>query len=293
MTNQSPLNYLAHFEACLEETIEKCQIPAPRLQAALQYCLFPGGKRLRPHLVYLIGEALEVPLSTLDAIAISIEMVHTYSLVHDDLPAMDDDDLRRGRPSTHCAFDEATAILVGDGLQVLAIEHLIQALKPTSMNPTILLDLIQTLVHAAGFSGMCSGQSLDCLNSANNESELFIMHALKTGKLISACITMPSLASGAPSAVLQQLDEFSKILGLTFQMQDDYLDRYASLEAIGKGRASDAANQKTTFASLYTKAQLRDRIHAQYQQATALLAGSGLETSALQHVVGGLQARCA
>lgn len=269
MINSAIGSYLTHYETVLHQFVSQADIPATRLKEAILYTLFPGGKRLRPLLVYLFGEIAEVPQASLDIMATAIELTHCYSLVHDDLPAMDNDDLRRGKPSCHKAFDEATAILVGDGMQALAIELLLTHL-PQHLSATQVIHVTRELVHASGPAGMVSGQSLDLseLSRATiTESELRNIHALKTGKLISACCTMVLAASNVSTKLAHSLRDFATHLGLVFQMQDDYIDCYMEATVLGKGRASDKANDKQTFATLYDKDKLFDIIDNHFQLA--------------------------
>lgn len=263
-------NYLQRHEECLAALVKEVPIPAQRIQEALQYALFPGGKRIRPMIVYLTGELLQIDLQILDLIAAAIELTHCYSLIHDDLPAMDNDDFRRGKLSCHKAYDEATAILVGDGLQPLAIEILLTYL-PKYLQASQILAIIKELVCACGVSGMVSGQSLDLSElalSSISEDDLKTIHHLKTGKLILACIEMVLAARDTGNEETEQaLRTFAKHTGLVFQMQDDYLDHYAPKDWLGKGRSSDSANLKTTFASLLSKNQLETEINLHYQAA--------------------------
>jgi farnesyl diphosphate synthase len=261
-TNPSLTEYRARHEQVLYTLLSDAVIPAPLIRDAMHYCLFPGGKRLRPLLIYACGELFEIPLATLDILAVAIEMVHVYSLIHDDLPAMDNDDLRRGRPTCHRAFDEATAILVGDGLQALAIDILLQQL-PMHLKPEQVIAITHTLLKACGPSGMVSGQSLDLslLTQVKiDESHLQTIHQLKTGELIKACINMTLEACTPKPSDSAALRQFAHHLGLLFQMQDDYLDCYSQLDVLGKGRLSDVANQKQTFASLYKADALAELI---------------------------------
>lgn len=276
--------YFRRHEAYLLQLLESTDIPADKIQSAMRYSLVPAGKRIRPLLVYLTGELIQVPIDCLDVIAASIELTHCYSLIHDDLPAMDNDDYRRGKLSCHKAYDEATAILVGDGLQALAIELLLAHL-PTKLPPSQVIAITQELVKASGVSGMVSGQSLDLteLSCASiTESKLKQIHHLKTGRLILACIVMVLNANeGVTEATKSSLRNFATQLGLVFQIQDDYLDCYASQDALGKGRSSDAANQKTTFASLWPREQLEETIAQLYQEAILALSEFGPKAAAL------------
>lgn len=265
--NNSFKRYHLRHEHALREYISHTSIPAARIKEAILYTLFPGGKRLRPLLVYLCGELVGVNIQSLDAIALAVELMHAYSLVHDDLPAMDNDDFRRGRPSCHRAFDEATAILVGDALQALAIDVLLTQL-PSSQPSDQIIKITHTLITASGPAGMISGQCLD-LSELDNpnlaETQLRTIHQLKTGKLISACIHMVLAAGSTSTLAANALSQFANHLGLLFQMQDDYLDRYSNT-TLGKNRASDLANQKITFANLYDKASLLALIDQLMQQ---------------------------
>lgn len=280
--------YLSRLESCLLNLLNQAHIPAPEVHQSMHYCLFPGGKRLRPLLAYFTGEITNAPIQSLDFIASAIEMTHCYSLVHDDLPAMDDDDIRRGKPSCHKAFDEATAILTGDALQAFAIEILLEGL-PQYISAEQVIAVAQILLKASGPSGMVSGQSLDLskLNSKNvAESEIREIHQLKTARLIEACVQMPTVA-GEPSDVEKSaLDQFSKHFGLLYQMQDDYMDRYQS-EKLKKGRSSDLANDKTTYASIMPEKELFEQIKSHYHHAQAALDLMGAKaqnlTGLLQH----------
>lgn len=293
MNNLTIANYLSRHESILHDLLDSQNILATRIKNAMTYSLFPGGKRLRPLLVYLCGELLDVDLRSLDIIAASIELTHCYSLIHDDLPAMDNDDLRRGKPSCHRAFDEATAILVGDGMQAFAIDILLSHL-PQRLSSSQTIKITHELIKASGVAGMVSGQSLDLselTKSDINEQQLREIHMLKTGQLIMACINMV-LSAGTPSpAIDATLREFAKHLGLVFQMQDDYLDRYSQSDSLGKGRASDIANQKTTFASLYPKDELFSLISHHFKRAERALEPFGARGEHLRILMKTLQYR--
>jgi geranylgeranyl pyrophosphate synthase len=213
-----------------------------RLHEAMRYAIFNGGKRIRPSLVYLTGKALNVDDITLDAPACAVELIHAYSLVHDDLPAMDDDDLRRGKPSCHKAFDEATAILAGDALQSLAFYVVSNNSK-----------MIQTLALASGSRGMVGGQAIDiaAIGKSLNIAELENMHIHKTGALIRASVKMGALACQTiDDSLLNKLDHYAKCIGLAFQIKDDILDIEANTETLGKTQGADLANDKVTYPSL-------------------------------------------
>lgn len=287
-------SYTQRHDAFLTEVINATQIPASRIRSAIEYSLFPGGKRIRPIMVYLAGELLEIRLEVLDIIAAAIELTHCYSLIHDDLPAMDNDDFRRGKPSCHKAFDEATAILVGDGMQALAIEVLLARL-PVFLTPSQIITITQILVNASGVTGMVSGQSLDLSELAStsiNEEQLRSIHRLKTGTLFQACFDMVLTAQDSANTVHQHaIQTYAKHIGLVFQIQDDYLDHYAPANLLGKGRSSDLANQKTTFATLLSKNQLEEEIHRHYQIAFASLETFEHKANALIKLTQKLHAR--
>lgn len=281
MTMNNAINtYLARHERTLAAIIEKQVVPATRLKAAIQYSLFPGGKRFRPLLVYLAGELTHAPIEALDTIAVAIELSHCFSLVHDDLPAMDDDDYRRGKLSCHKAFDEATAILAGDGMQALAIEILLSTL-PKILDAQKVIAIAELILKAIGIQGMLSGQCLDLteLTAPIHEKRLFEIHRLKTGRVIESCIQCAILAGTSGQEESEALQDYASQLGLLFQMQDDYLDRYAT-HKLGKNRASDLINQKTTFATLYTEEALEALIYTHHEalEKTLSLFGKKAET---------------
>ncbi|KTD51413.1 geranyltranstransferase [Legionella quinlivanii] len=293
MNNEKVNALIDRHEMVLLQLLSELDIPASRLKEAIAYSLFPGGKRLRPVLVYLCGEMVRAPLAALDYIAAAVELTHCYSLVHDDLPAMDNDDMRRGKPSCHRAFDEATAILVGDGMQALAIEILLSKLTDI-LAPAKVIEITRELVRASGPTGMVSGQSLDLSelsNSSIDEHTLKKIHQLKTGKLILSCINM-ALAAGSPShEEIRNLRLYGNHLGLVFQMQDDYLDAYASIEHLGKGRASDLANDKITYAQLYPQKGLLEQINQHFDHAKTALQQIGSTALELLHLNGQLHQR--
>ena len=236
-----------------ELALDKC-LPAAthnpaRLHEAMRYACLNGGKRLRPILVHAAGAVSGATPEALDACAAAIEMVHVYSLVHDDMPCMDDDTLRRGMPTCHVQFDEATALLVGDALQTQAFITLTDA--PLSANT--IAELVRTLARASGAAGMAGGQAID-LGSVGrplNEAELEQMHIMKTGALIRAAIRMGALAGESlDAAMLDKLDRYGKVLGLLFQVVDDILDCTGTTEELGKTAGKDAAADKPTYVSL-------------------------------------------
>ena len=223
-----------------------------QLNRALHYVCEQPGKAIRPFLVYATGQLFETPYQTLDSIAIAIELIHLYSLVHDDLPSMDNDSLRRGRPTCHKAFSESTAILVGDGLHTLAFQILSDP-KYSHFSAELRLMIIQVLAKAAGVQGMIKGQALDIenINRPLTESELKTMHLGKTGALIEACVHSAALISLAEKdPVLGTLRHYARLIGLAFQIQDDILDATATTESLGKKTNKDALNNKPNFVTL-------------------------------------------
>ncbi|MCI2244214.1 polyprenyl synthetase family protein [Xanthomonas sp. PPL568] len=236
-------------EAGLQAQLPAATLAPQRLHAAMRHATLGGGKRMRPLLVYASGALFGADVARLDAPALAVELIHAYSLVHDDLPAMDDDALRRGQPTVHIAFDEATAILAGDALQSLAFALLANA---EDAAPTLRVQWLQTLAEAAGAAGMCGGQALDIDATGRVQAltDLQRMHALKTGALIRASVRLGALGGGADAAALAQLDSFAAALGLAFQVRDDILDVEASSEQLGKTAGKDAAQAKSTYPAL-------------------------------------------
>jgi farnesyl diphosphate synthase len=224
-------------------------IPA-RLHQAMRYSTLGGGKRVRPLLTFAAGEITGAAPEVLDAAACAVECIHVYSLVHDDLPCMDDDVLRRGRPTCHVEYDEPTALLVGDSLQTLAFEILA---RQRGLEPARQLEMVRLLAVAAGSNGMAGGQAIDLesVGKPLTQPELELMHALKTGALIRAAILLGALSGKAMSdAERDALDRFAKRAGLLFQVVDDILDCTASTATLGKTAGKDAAADKPTYVSL-------------------------------------------
>ncbi len=241
--------YAGRVNQQLENWLPAASEPPAVLHEAMRYAVLGEGKRIRPVLLYATGEALNVPVERLDAPACAVELVHGYSLIHDDLPAMDDDDLRRGRPTCHNAFGEANAILAGDALQALAFSVL--ANDPANP-PERRIRMAQLLGEAAGSQGMVGGQAIDLasVNKPLNESELKHMHRLKTGALIKTSVLMAVTASetGTPE-VHERFARFADCIGLLFQIRDDILDIQSETEVLGKPQGSDAAQNKPTYPS--------------------------------------------
>ncbi|MBA5709216.1 MULTISPECIES: (2E,6E)-farnesyl diphosphate synthase [Pseudomonas] len=248
--------YQSACQARVDGALEPLFIaPTPeleRLYAAMRYSVMNGGKRVRPLLVYAACEALGAPAQHANGAACAVELIHAYSLVHDDLPAMDDDDLRRGQPTTHKAFDEACAILAGDGLQSLAFNALLDPhLSPQT--DALRLAMVQALATAAGPAGMVGGQAID-LGSVGmklDQQALAFMHRHKTGALIEASVRLGGLASArADQAQLDALQVYAQAIGLAFQVQDDILDVESDTATLGKRQGADIARDKPTYPAL-------------------------------------------
>lgn len=261
-------SYQQRVNHCLQQTLKRYTSADPKLQDAMAYSLLSGGKRIRPLLVY--GAALAIsddtnPLS--DAAACALEAIHCYSLIHDDLPAMDDDDLRRGQPTNHKVFGEAMAILAGDGLQTLAFECLSE---PAIGQASQQLQMLHILAQASGDKGMAAGQAIDlaAVNHSIGYDHLVNMHRLKTGALIRASIHLGALSSGAATeSQISQLLAFADNIGLAFQVQDDILDVTADTSTLGKQQGADAAHNKPTFVSLLGLEKAQEKADTLFQQA--------------------------
>ena len=269
--------YQSRVQSVLDSALPAADLVPQRLHAAQRYAVLSGGKRLRPLLVYCTGEALNVPVTALDTPAAAVELIHSYSLVHDDLPAMDDDDLRRGQPTTHRAFDEATAILAGDALQVLAFSLLSRDRAP-GISPEARLRMIQILADASGTLGMAGGQAIDlaAVGRALDLEELEAMHRLKTGALIRASVLMAAVCSpGLRSADWDALDGYAQDIGLAFQIQDDILDVEGKTEEIGKTSGADAARAKPTYPSVLGLEAAKSRARELKHRACERLAPLG------------------
>jgi farnesyl diphosphate synthase len=238
----------ARIENVLDGLLPPASQPPERLHLAMRYATLDGGKRLRARLVYATGTLLDCPLTHLDNAAAAVEMIHAYSLIHDDLPAMDNDDLRRGKATVHIAFDQATAILAGDALQTCAFSTLLKS----DCSNAIKVSLMQVLAYATGSSGMCGGQQLDIDASHSKISleQLQTLHAMKTGALIVASVQMAAIIGDADADAYAALTAFAQDLGLAFQIQDDILDVESDTETLGKSAGKDVAQQKSTYPAL-------------------------------------------
>jgi len=262
----------ARVDATLSALFASRDATAPRLDAAMRHGLLVGGKRLRPLLVYLAGRALGADDDSLDAPAAAIELIHAYSLIHDDLPDMDDDDLRRGQPTVHKAYDNATAILAGDALQALAFEVLARQPHPR------LGALVHTLAHAAGREGMVAGQMLDleAVGGHPDVAAMAHMHAHKTGALIDAAVRLGGLtAVDASDPRLTALSLYAQCIGLAFQIHDDVLDVTSDTATLGKISGADAARAKPTYPGLLGLAGAQEKARQLIDEAVAALAPLG------------------
>ncbi|MGP9500177.1 (2E,6E)-farnesyl diphosphate synthase [Halomonas sp. AOP43-D1-4] len=267
----------ARVDATLNALFDERAV-VPRLDNAMRHGLLVGGKRLRPLLVYLAGQALGARDKDLDAPAAAIELIHAYSLIHDDLPAMDDDDLRRGQPTVHIAYDEATAILAGDALQTLAFDVLARTAHPR------LGSLITTLATASGRGGMVAGQALDlaAIGGHPDVDALAHMHAHKTGALIVAAVRMGGLiAVDESDPRLNALTRYARAIGLAFQIHDDVLDVTGDTVTLGKTSGADAARAKPTYPSLLGLEGAQQKARTLIDEAIAALAPLGEQAAPL------------
>ncbi|UJF21267.1 (2E,6E)-farnesyl diphosphate synthase [Shewanella sp. OMA3-2] len=242
--------YQQRVDQVLGQKLTHFDETAPTLKAAMIHGALLGGKRIRPFLVYSIGQMLNVPLTILDNLAAAIECIHAYSLIHDDLPAMDNDSLRRGQPTVHIAFDEANAILAGDALQALAFDIISEPID--GLTPSQQLAIVKSLAKASGYQGMCGGQAID-LSATDKHIELAKLtelHNKKTGALICCAVEMALIAANVPDNEYQALMVYAGKIGLAFQVQDDILDIVASTEELGKPQGSDEQSNKSTFPKL-------------------------------------------
>ena len=279
----SPLPaWRARVDAAIEAALPPTTREPRRLHAAMRHAALDGGKRMRPLLVYATGTAFGADAASLDAAAAAVELVHAYSLVHDDLPAMDDDELRRGKPTVHVAFDEATAILAGDALQSLAFELLAGAPHPADARVAMLGEL----ARAAGVHGMCGGQALDIDATGRGIAvdALERLHALKTGALLRASVRLGAIAAGADDGSRAQLDRYADALGLAFQVRDDLLDVEGDSEVLGKTAGKDQANDKATFPALLGVDASRARLQALRARMHAALDALGPRAGLLREL---------
>ncbi|NOR79267.1 MAG: (2E,6E)-farnesyl diphosphate synthase [Methyloprofundus sp.] len=271
-------------EKALEQRLPVNTVLPKRLHDAMRYSTLDGGKRMRPMLTYSAGKALGIAPEILDGPACAVEMIHVYSLIHDDLPAMDDDDLRRGKATSHVAYDEATAILAGDALQALAFQTLaedssMQASAATRIN------MITVLTKASGSQGMVGGQAIDLESVGKKISlpELENMHIHKTGALIRVAVQLASLSQAdLDPAIASKLDHYAKCIGLSFQVKDDILDEESDTATLGKTQGKDQDNDKPTYPALLGLDGAKRKAQDLHEQAVASLAGFGTEADLLR-----------
>ena len=285
-------NALKEYLVSSQERVEKAldlRLPAntilpKRLHDAMRYSTLNGGKRMRPMLTYSAGKAIGLAPDILDGPACAVEMIHVYSLIHDDLPAMDDDDLRRGKATSHVAYDEATAILAGDALQTLAFQIL--ALD-SSMNASAesRIQMVSALAKASGSLGMVGGQAID-LESVGKKltlPELENMHIHKTGALIRVSVQLATLSKpDLDSAIANKLDHYAKCIGLSFQVKDDILDEESDTATLGKTQGKDQYNDKPTYPALLGLAGAKQKAQDLHEQAVESLTGFGAEADLLR-----------
>ena len=271
-------------ERALEQRLPSEHILPQTLHQAMRYCVLDGGKRMRPMLTYYTGHTLGIAPEALDGIACAVELIHVYSLIHDDLPAMDDDDLRRGKPTCHIAFGEANAVLAGDALQSLAFEVL--ANDPSIVvKPESRLKMLITLAKASGSQGMAGGQAIDLESVGTKLSlpQLENMHIHKTGALIRASVTMATLAKAdIDPEHAKKLDHYAKCIGLSFQVKDDILDEESDTATLGKTQGKDKDNNKPTYPALLGMAGAKQKAQELHEMALENLSVFGKEADLLR-----------
>jgi geranylgeranyl diphosphate synthase type II len=276
----------SHVDAALTQLLQAPRAELERLYSAMHYSVMNGGKRVRPLLVFASCQALGGDITQAYGAACAVELIHAYSLVHDDLPAMDDDALRRGQPTTHIAFDEAYAILTGDALQSLAFDALCdERLSPISCQQR--LDMLQILAKASGAAGMVGGQAIDLSSVGKiiSQETLELMHQHKTGALIQASVQMGAIASNqATPQALQQLTLYAQAIGLAFQVQDDILDVTGDTQTLGKQQGSDLEHAKPTYPALLGLEKAKEYANMLKNQAHHALADFDQRADHLRHL---------
>ena len=266
----------ARTESTLGALLPAPEVSPERLHTAMRYSILGGGKRVRPLLAHAAGELFSAPADRVFLVAAAVEMIHAYSLVHDDMPCMDDDDLRRGKPSCHKQFDDATALLVGDALQSLAFQTLAQPGLCTSTEQQV--RMIHLLAVASGSRGMAGGQAIDLasVGLSLTQQELEFMHIHKTGALIRAAVLLGAYCADAPDAEkLQAVDRYAKSIGLAFQVVDDILDTQADTATLGKTAGKDAQNNKPTYVTILGLARAKEFAAELHADALASIAPFG------------------
>lgn len=288
MMNNRLQDYLAvvqnRVEIALEQRLPSENTMPSKLNQALHYTVLGGGKRMRPMLTYCTGKALGLNEDQLDSPACAVELIHVYSLIHDDLPAMDDDDLRRGKPTCHIAYDQATAILAGDALQALAFAVLTED-TDRKTSPINQLKMVNMLAKASGCQGMVGGQAIDLasVGALLTLAELENMHAHKTAALIRASVNLATLvATSISPTVAEKLDCYAQCIGLSFQVKDDILDQESNTTTLGKTQGKDQHNNKPTYPALLGLAGAKQKAQELHEQALASLSGFGAEADLLR-----------
>ena len=269
MSQELLLTYQTRVERALDHWLPHDTVIPERLHEAMRYSTLDGGKRIRPALTYAAGSALGVPLAQLDGPACAIELIHVYSLIHDDLPAMDNDDLRRGKPTCHKAFDEATAILAGDALQSLAF-HILSHDPEMKDSAEQRLQMLEVLALSSGSRGMAGGQAIDLesVGKKLNLAELENMHIHKTGALIRASVKLGALSSAdLDTTTLDKLDHFAMHMGLAFQIRDDILDIESDTETLGKTQGADIKRNKPTYPALLGLKEAKAMAQSHFENA--------------------------
>ncbi|HSI22813.1 MAG TPA: farnesyl diphosphate synthase [Methylophilaceae bacterium] len=268
----------ARTESALSTLLPSADVAPQRLHTAMRYSILGGGKRVRPLLAHAAGELFGSPADKVDYAAAAVEMIHAYSLVHDDMPCMDDDDLRRGKPSCHKQFDDATALLVGDALQSLAFQTL--AHPELCKNAQQQVKMIHLLAIASGSRGMAGGQAIDLasVGISLTQQELEFMHIHKTGALIRAAALLGAYCAEAPEDYrLQALDRYAKCIGLAFQVVDDILDNQADTATLGKTAGKDAENNKPTYVTILGLARAKEFARELHTEALDSIAPFGAD----------------
>jgi geranylgeranyl diphosphate synthase, type II len=280
------IEYQQRVNRALDKWLPPEDLNPTTLHQAMRYSVLGSGKRVRPVLVYATADALDIPLHKVDGIAAAVEIIHAYSLIHDDLPAMDDDDLRRGRPTCHKQFDEATAILAGDALQALAF-YILSHDPEMTQDMANRIKMIEKLALFSGSRGMAGGQAIDLasVGKSLDITELETMHIHKTGALIRTSIHMAALsANDIDEQQLHALDQYAKKIGLSFQVQDDILDVISDTETLGKPQGSDAQLGKPTFPSIIGLKAAQEKALQLHHQALEAIASFGAKADILRTI---------
>ncbi|MEO6983750.1 MAG: polyprenyl synthetase family protein [Paralcaligenes sp.] len=280
-----------HVEAVLDQFLPESGALPETLHQAMRYAVLGGGKRVRAALVYAAGEACRatdtattIQDMALDNAAAAVELIHAYSLVHDDLPCMDDDALRRGRPTLHIQYDEATAMLAGDALQPLAFGLLAQM----PIAPALIVQSVQILAHSAGSLGMAGGQAIDCASAGSvlTRDELGTMHSMKTGAMLEASVLLGGIVAGASSNAREALESYAQAVGLAFQVADDILDVTSDTATLGKTAGKDALDNKPTYVSLMGLDGSRQFLESLHADARAAILPLGAAAARLDEIAG-------